>query len=169
MKAKPLPTQEELRQLFMLDEATGVLVRRHNPNIPDRMNKRCAGKPTGCPNTRGYLQVGIGQELFLAHRIIWKMVHGTEPERIDHRDMNPNNNRPDNLRAADHSQNLCNRARVKNKELPKGVFKKRNKFLAKITTRGITTYLGTFSTVEEAAAAYAAAAKVLHGEFGRAG
>lgn len=49
----------------------------------------------------------------------------------------------------------------------KGVYKKRSRWAARIAVNGETTWLGTFKTEEEAARAYDAAAKRLHGEFAR--
>lgn len=45
-----------------------------------------------------------------AHRIVWKMVHGTEPPEIDHISGVRTDNHPDNLRAATSRENKCNRA-----------------------------------------------------------
>jgi hypothetical protein len=165
----PLPSIDELRRLFNYDPATGTLMRRSRVDIPPRIDKRFANKPTGYRGAMGYLQVGIGKQLFLAHRIIWKFVHGTEPTHIDHINGNPSDNRLVNLRLATRSQNLCNRSRTKTKlsQLPKGVFRAGKKFSAAITAQGKLYRLGHYNTPEQASVAYQEAALRLHGEFAR--
>jgi hypothetical protein len=49
----------------------------------------------------------------------------------------------------------------------KGVFTHRKKWLARICVNRKDHYLGVFNTKEEAAAAYDAAARILHGKFAR--
>jgi hypothetical protein len=93
---------------------------------------------------------------------------------VDHRNLNKLDNRRQNLRIATRSQNGMNRRAMSNNELGiKGVSRDKNKkgktplFVARITVEGKTRRLGYFRTTEEAAAAYAAAARELHGEFHR--
>lgn len=164
----PLPSTDELRRLFDLDEQTGQLIRRIRNDVPARINKRFSGKVAGYTDSRGYIQVGIGRTLFLAHRIVWKMVHGDEPAELDHINNDPSDNRPCNLRRADRSENVANRRKRRKKVLPKGVFATPSgNYYASIRMRGVTTRLGTFSTVERAQAAYGKAAAEIHGEFAR--
>jgi hypothetical protein len=94
-----------------------------------------------------------------------------KPERgmiVDHKDQNPLNCRKDNLRVCTHSQNMQNRKPKKGKRY-KGVayLKKNNKYSARITANGKTTFLGLFVDAEKAAKAYDAAAVSLFGEFAR--
>lgn len=114
------------------------------------------------------MQVSVGDGLALAHRVIWKMVYGTEPAEIDHRDGDPSNNRLSNLREATRSQNLANRRKRHGKLLPKGVqATPHGRFRAEIHARGKTLSLGNFQTPEEAAHAFQVAASAMHGEFAR--
>jgi HNH endonuclease len=85
----------------------------------------------------------------------------------DHRNGNGLDNRRSNLRLATILQNAQNRKPTAGRELPKGVMKKRGKFLAKIRVDGMVLELGYFLTIEEAAAAYDKAAHEHHGEFAR--
>lgn len=88
---------------------------------------------------------------------------------VDHIDMNKSNNAWSNLRDATKSQNGKNsRAKRTNKFGLKGVCKVGNRYQAQIGCDGVKHHLGLFGTPEEAHAAYAAAAKELHGEFARA-
>lgn len=166
--ANPLPSKDELQRLFILNAETGVLIRKWRDDIPNKINKRCAGKEAGYKSKRGYVQVGIGFTLFLAHRIVWKMVHDEEHAELDHINGDGSDNRPANLRPATRSQNLSNRGGKVGRDLPKGV--RRNpfgSFLAQIQDNGRTIHLGTFKTIDEARAAYWSAATERHGEFAR--
>lgn len=163
-----LPPQEDLHRLFEYDAERGILIRRFNPDIPNRINKRCAGKPAGYADARGYVQVAIERKLYLAHRVIWKMAHGTDPPKfIDHRDGNPSNNRLENLRAADHAENMANRGRIKGKELPRSIFKMRDGFQVKLSARKKRIHVGTFATLDEAREAQRVALVEYFGTFAR--
>lgn len=87
--------------------------------------------------------------------------------KVDHKNGNGLDNRRDNLRLCTNSQNLCNRPATKhNTSGYKGVRLYRGKtILASIRKDGKFYHLGTFPTFEDAARAYDAKAKELHGDF----
>ncbi len=90
--------------------------------------------------------------------------------QVDHINGNPLDNRRCNLRVCDQTQNHCNRGPQSNNVSGyKGVFwnTQKGKWHARIQTYGTPKNLGFFSRVEDAAAAYKAAAVLLHGEFAR--
>jgi hypothetical protein len=90
---------------------------------------------------------------------------------VDHKDGDGLNNRRSNLRVATVAQNARNRAtRRDSSSGVKGVYfdKDRLRWRAAICVAGKITFLGSFSSLEAAAAAYADASARLHGEFGRA-
>src|SRR3546814_13303765 len=63
--------------------------------------------------------VRIDGVLYLAHRVIWAMLHGdiASDVQIDHWDLNRGNNRQDNMRLATQMQNSGNtRARSRSEE-----------------------------------------------------
>jgi hypothetical protein len=114
--------------------------------------------------------VSVDGQLFLAHRVIWVMIHGSLPDgyEIDHRDQNASNNRLPNLRLATPSQNSANiRVKSNNSLGIKGVYwlTANRKFRAQIRVAGRKIHLGLFDTAKEAAEAYAIAAKSAYGEF----
>jgi hypothetical protein len=88
---------------------------------------------------------------------------------VDHSNGDTLDNRRHNLRLATRAQNSRNgKRRVNNTSGFKGVSLHRdNVWLAKITVAKKQIYLGTFTSPEEAHAAYCRAADRYHGEFAR--
>lgn len=120
--------------------------------------------------TAGYAirTTGRGKEkkTITMHRVIMGM---TDPSVFaDHINGDPRDNRKCNLRKATHSQNMRNSSYKRKHDLPKGVYSRPNgKFQASLNEVGHRQNLGTFSTIEEASAAYNAAAAKTYGEFAR--
>jgi len=105
----------------------------------------------------------------LAHRIIWKMVHGEIPEGmvIDHINGNPFDNRLENLRMVTHTENCRNaRSHTTNKTGLKGIAwdKKNEKWQTEIRTPVGRVFLGRHKTKGGAALAYAKASLRYHGK-----
>lgn len=172
-EAKPLPDFETLHRLFVLDEANGWLFWRKRPpeDFPaDKTfrfwNSYCAGKRADNIGRNGYYRVriwlGEKSETYGAHRVIWKMVNGTDPiPEVDHIDRDPTNNRPGNLRSVTREENMQNRAprvRGRGDVLPACVYPTRSgKFRAQINHRGKFLYLGTHPSQQQAVEAVSAA------------
>ncbi len=170
MSKKALPPYEELHRLFEYVSGAGHLLWRNRDDVRQSTISRWAGKPAGA--RKRYVLVSIqGYGLCAAHRIIWKMIYGTEPAEIDHIDCDKHNNRIENLREASRTQNHANR-RVRRDSASgiKGVYweASRQRWHAKIRINGRQTHLGRFNTVEAARAAYVDAANRAYGEFARA-
>lgn len=95
-------------------------------------------------------------------------IFGAEGMRVDHRNRNGLDNRRENLRHANASQNGINRGPQKNNTSGfKGVCfdKSVGKWLSKIKKNGRAINLGRFDNPKLAAAAYDKKAIELHGEF----
>lgn len=109
---------------------------------------------------------GKQHSLYL-HRFIMGDPEGLE---VDHRDCNGLNNSKSNLRVANDSQQNCNQ-RIQKRSYSgiKGVGwnKTRGKWQAYIGLGQKTRHLGFYNTKEEAAAARATAANILHRDFVR--
>ena len=158
MKCKELPAVEELRQKF--DYKDGVLLHREGFR---------SGLPAGRVN-KGRRSVWLLDSWFQASRVIWALHHGEDPgeQLIDHKDRDPLNNRIENLRLADHQLNSFNAAYPSTRGFPKGVSedpRHPGRYQARIQVNGQLKGLGTYSTVDEAAAAYRGAALLVAGEF----
>lgn len=103
------------------------------------------------------------------HRLILGLDRG-DKRQGDHINGNSLDNRRSNLRIVTNAQNSINRRRYLSSTTGcKGVsFRKdRGQYQSRITMDGKTRFLGFFSRLEDAAAAYRQAAKEMHGEFSR--
>lgn len=132
------------------------------------------GGRAGRVTDRGYINIAIDGRAYRAHRLAWLYQFGVWPSaEIDHINGQRSDNRIANLREATRTQNSANQrargsiASFKGVHIKSGNLQK--KFEARIWTGEKYKTLGTFSTPEEANAAYYEAAKKLHGEFARAG
>jgi hypothetical protein len=89
-----------------------------------RRNSTMAGKEFGSPNTHGHIKGTLDGRSYYAHRIIWKIVNGSDPTIIDHFNGTSGDNKKRNLR------NGSRRLNQRNTKLPttntsgrKGVYK----------------------------------------------
>jgi hypothetical protein len=146
----------------------------YNPKTGDftwlvSRGKAVAGSKAGSYRD-GYIQIGVDDELFLAHILAWFWMTKQWPETfLDHKDNNRSNNTWLNLREATRSQNNANcGVRSHSATGIKGVQMHRSgRFMAKITVDKKQIYLGIFDTAVEAGDAYAKAAILHRGEFAR--
>lgn len=113
-------------------------------------------------STRGYaFQRRDGHNMYLHHLVLeTKIDAGIE---IDHINRNPLDNRCSNLRPLTHAENMLNTPVFKsNTSGYRGVdFQRR--WRARIAIGGSRRFIGFFDTAEDAARAYDAAARELHG------
>lgn len=158
-------TVERLREVVDYDPTTGI--------FRWKVHRSCnrIGGLAGTGSRLGYRVINIDGTLYGEHLLAWYHFYGRWPKReIDHKDCDPSNNRIQNLREADRSNQTANtRISARNTSGFKGVTKtKSGKWRAQIVHRGKHYNLGDFHTAEEAADAYRQAAERLHGEFARA-
>jgi hypothetical protein len=152
---------EAVSAVFAYDPDTGILCGRF-----DRIHSP-AGTPIGYPDADGYLHARVFGKQYLVHRVAWLLTHGEwPPGEIDHIDGDRANNRLSNLRVASRGENCTNRRACR--DLPKGAYRRGNRFSAQITFQRKVIRLGVFATAEEAHEAYLAKARELRGEFVRA-
>lgn len=164
-------TAARLRSLLHYDRKTGKFRWRVN-----KSQKR-AGDIAGCLNKKtGYWLVRIDRQLYLAHVMAWLYVKGKwPPDEIDHKDRIGSHNQWANLRLGSSAKNKMNATTRSDNQLGrKGVSGNyghwlRKPYRARIQKDGKQILIGRFATPEEAAAAYAAKAIEMFGEFAHLG
>jgi hypothetical protein len=124
-----------------------------------------------CVDGAGYRHIFLNGKMALLHRLIaTAFIPNPECKKcVDHANGDPLNNTVENLRWATHTENVRNRAHMPNaSDLPRGVRKCGNKFMARITYEGERHDLGElYDTPEEASEVYEVTAQILFGEFYR--
>ncbi len=161
MKSKPAITQELLVDRFYYDEKSGFFYERS-------FETDSFGSPVGHAAKNLYIKVSIQGYPFLAHRLAWIYMNGTEPiGDIDHIDGDRQNNAWSNMREGTRSQNLQNRRSAsctKQSCNLLGAFwsKPANRWRSQIRANGKTHHLGLFDTALEAHQAYLNAKRRLH-------
>lgn len=144
---KQLPSQEVLRGLFSYQD--GRLLRL----TAGSNGKHAVGSEAGYLHRTGYRYVEIDGSAYLTHRLIWKLVKGSEPgPLLDHIDENPLNNRIENLQQLDKRGNAAKSKR--RADLPTGVERRGQRFRSRAYIDGRYRSLGTYDTPEQAHQAY---------------
>lgn len=164
-------TAERLRQVLDYDKDTGVFVWRKERGL------NLAGKIAGCLTPRGgqcldkfYYKIGVDGHRYYSHILAYLWMTGEYPSsEIDHKDGDGLNNKWDNLRAAEHNENGCNRNDL-NKNNSSGFtgvsyHNEAKRWRARVMVNRVDVHVGFFDTREEAAKARYEKAKQLHGEF----
>ena len=133
MKAKPLPTKEELDKKYLYDPLTGVLISR-------RRGTECKAE-----NYKGYRVLRINGKEFMAHRVIWVMMTGQDPGEleIDHDNRIKNDNHFQNLRLVTHGGNQSNKN-------TRGVTRHKDRWKARVQRNGKNILDKYFDTEQEA-------------------
>lgn len=151
MDIKDLPSQEVLRQLLDYDPETGLMTWRYRDG-QKRWNTMYAGKPAFFTNVNGYMTGRLFGENVRAHRVLWVLHHGFDPDGpIDHINGRKSDNRLVNLRVTDAGGNARNRPiRSDNRTGVCGVIPYKGKYRANIRFNGKLTHLGTFEDFDAA-------------------
>jgi hypothetical protein len=162
-------TAERLREVLDYDPETGVFRWLVAPGCGSGIRTDLVGKPAGAIDSVGYRYIKIDGVKHSAARLARLYVTGEWPEaQVDHESRDRADNRYDNLRPATHQQNQANTAARKTNDLGvKGVSRHTGKYIARIWDGEKKRYLGRFSKLVDAAAAYNASAEEIQGEFSR--
>lgn len=165
MDASPLPPLDVLQKLFRYDPQNGELLcnvwKTPSPGSNDinRDRARCEawnadvyGKPVGCAGKHGRRRVCVAKRLYYVHRVVWKLVHGVEPDGIvDHIDGDPSNNKIENLRLVSASVNSRNKvSSIRSKSGYRGVYHRDGRYMAAAKIDGAFIILGWFDNPEQA-------------------
>lgn len=163
MSNKPLPSADYLRDCFTLSD-DGRLIWKQRPAShfngwygTSGWNKKYAGHIADVDMHNGYFSVCINGVRFKSHRVIMAMTTGIDPgdALVDHINFNGKDNRPENLRLCNPSQNAVHfhGARSDNKaSKARGVSWNvhNKKWEAWLQVDNKRKYLGLFSSVEDA-------------------
>lgn len=179
-------TVETLQQLLRLEQGTGRLYWRERGiemfrDTPKktaasecaRWNNRFASREAFANTSkRGYRYGRVLNRFLQAHRVVFAIANGRWPNGdVDHRDGDPGNNAPDNLREATRQENLRNAgARRASSSRFKGVHwqHRQKKWCAQcVDASGRKRHLGFFDDEAAAARAYDGIAREVHGDFAR--
>jgi hypothetical protein len=116
-----------------------------------------------------YWRLRFKRKNYKASRVAWLYVTGKWPlNQIDHKNGNKLDDSFSNLRGATNAENCRNRrVRSDNKLGIKGVYQKKNGFVACVTVDGRPVLNKYFKTLAGAKAAYDAAATGSHGDYAR--
>lgn len=135
----------------MFEYQGGDLIRRKD-SASNFAGKK--GEIAGSKRKDGYRKVIINKHAYLSHRIIWLMFHGEFPRhQIDHINGIRDDNRIENLRDVNSSENNKNKAMdSRNSTGVAGVywFKRDNRWMARIQSDGKDDFLGYFDIFEDA-------------------
>ena len=139
---------------------------------PSKFHPGLIGKVAGCATKnradKVYWIIRIDSTPYPRAHIVFALKTGKWPALcVDHKNGNPLDDSPDNLREATKLQNSWNMKGMKKKsQLPMGVRKTTSgKFQARITVKRESVYIGSFESPLEASAAYKAARATYYGEF----
>lgn len=156
-------TAEELREWLHYDPDSGVFTW-----LQKASSRAMPGYKAGCHCKRtGYRLIGVMGVQCKASRLAWLYMTGEWPEdEIDHKNTVCSDDRWENLRPADRSQQLTNQ-KPRSDHL-RGIYQRKSgRWMAQIQKRDVRLNLGVYDTQEEAHAAYQEAALKLHGEYAR--
>jgi hypothetical protein len=155
------PEALRLAEIFDYDKTTGDL----HWKVPAGNGRIKAGTKAGYPTKCGGVKVMYKKKGYFAHHVVWLLHTGSLPEEfIDHINGNRSDNRIENLRLCNQSQNMQNLCKTAASASGlRGVQKYRNsKWASSIIVKGKKTWLGVFDTKEAAFLAYTQAKKKFH-------
>ena len=155
--------KQQLNKLFFYKD--GVLYWK-NP----KSNRLKIGDKAGAVAPDKRERICLNGKLILTHRVIFAFHNDYWPKFVDHIDGNKANNKIENLRPTNLSQNQWNRKiDGRNKSGVKGVYfdNARNKWVAGIRKNNKKIFLGRFDTLKEAKKQIEIHRTQIHGEFAR--
>lgn len=127
-------------------------------------------KPAGSMHKTGYRHITWLNKPMKAHRLIFLLHHGYLPQEVDHINGDRSDNRIENLRAANRSENQCNRgALASNTSGHPGVswHKKSKAWVVRVMKDGKQNLIGYFKDLELAGLVSEEVRVLYHGKYAR--
>lgn len=148
INTKGLPVDHIDISKFDYEPESGKVYR----NTPNGKVESGTVTTSGPKRNKKYLRARINGTRVYLHRLAWRLFYGQWPDgEIDHINGNGMDNRIENLRVVDRSQNRMNcRVLKRNTTGQAGVRKRGSKWVAQIMLRGKYIYLGSFDDFESA-------------------
>lgn len=162
IKDRPLYDQAILKEWLSYDPATGEFRWLKKPSHRINVGALAGARMVGGTD---YIQIMKSKQAYLAHRLAWVYMTGQlPPNMIDHINGIRHDNRWCNLRPADHAINQQNqrKARSNSQTGVLGVTCSGRGYRAIVGANGRNHYSTTYTTIEEAAAAYIEMKRRLH-------
>jgi hypothetical protein len=141
-----LPSQQYLKLIF--DYVDGWLVFKYTGKVAGNIKER-------------YVKINIEGDSFYAHRLIWCWHYGYYPEYIDHINGNGFNNKIENLRECNQSQNSGNA----NWGDMRGIEQRGGSFRVRLKINGQRVSYGSYQALAEAIKVRNEAYRKVFGEF----
>ena len=163
-------TQKQLIHWFDYKEGNLYWKNRTSPGSHVKLGTK-AGRPHRTSGGfSGYFHVQLLGKNYLTHRLIFLMFNGYLPKEVDHVNGKKGDNRIENLRASDKTQNQHNsKIRKDNTTGVKGVYPCNGKYKAQLQSNKQRYLVGYFDTIEEAAEAIKKKRIEIHKEFANHG
>ncbi len=127
-------------------------------------------KPAGSIHKTGYRHITWQGKVQKAHRLIFMLHHGYLPQEVDHINGDRADNRIENLRAANRSENQCNRnALASNTSGYPGVswHKASKAWVVRVMKNGKTVFQQYFKDLELAGLVATEARSLYHGVYAK--
>ena len=128
------------------------------------------GQEAGSIHKTGYRHVTWLGKVYKVHRLIFLLEYGYLPPEVDHINGDRQDNRIENLRAADRSQNQCNRSALANNTsgYPGVSWHKKSKaWCVRVMKNGKTVVQQYFKDLELAGLFAAEARSLYHGVYAK--
>ena len=162
-------TQQQLKDLFEY-RTDGNLIRKVVARGPAGQVGRVVGyrtKDSSRPD-KVYMATKIEGQYYAIHKLIWIWHHGAVPNQLDHINRNSVDNRIENLRLANSSENACNRKLFSNNTSGcKGVswHKAQSRWFVYVDTNKKRKNIGYFDDLELADLVSTEARDLYHGKY----
>lgn len=150
---------EFVKSILDYDANTGIFIWKK------KLRNRKGFVVAGSIDSGKHRQIKINGVLYMAHRLAWLITYGEWPRfDIDHINVNPDDNRIENLRELKLGVNVQNkRCANRNSRLGiLGVSIKKKRFVAQISVSGVVRHIGYFDSTEAAHDAYIKAKRWFH-------